>query len=123
MLLKDLKMKQVKDRLPKAFKKKWIAALRSGDYKQGMGTLYDFTDDRYCCLGVAGIVGGLKQKEISKADILNGVELGFDPVKRGVPEVICGRNNNPIVSKLIDMNDAQLGFDFNGIANWIEENL
>jgi hypothetical protein len=32
-------------------KKKWIEALRSGDYKQGRGWLRDH-DGNYCCLGV-----------------------------------------------------------------------
>ena len=31
-------------------KAKWVAALRSGEYKQGRVYLHD--DDRYCCLGV-----------------------------------------------------------------------
>lgn len=31
--------------------RKWIAALRSGTYKQGMGQLKN--GDAYCCLGVA----------------------------------------------------------------------
>ena len=31
--------------------KKWIAALRSGEFKQGKDRLR--TDDRFCCLGVA----------------------------------------------------------------------
>lgn len=31
--------------------KKWVAALRSGKYKQGREFLRD-RDDRYCCLGV-----------------------------------------------------------------------
>jgi len=31
---------------------KWIAALRSGEYKQGMGALHDTSNDSYCCLGV-----------------------------------------------------------------------
>lgn len=37
-----------------ALKKKWIAALRSGKYKQTQGTLVeDFGEGRtYCCLGV-----------------------------------------------------------------------
>ena len=30
-------------------KAKWVAALRSGDYKQGKGTLLD-KDNEYCCL-------------------------------------------------------------------------
>lgn len=31
--------------------KKWVAALRSGEYQQGMDALRD--GDRFCCLGVA----------------------------------------------------------------------
>lgn len=31
-------------------KRKWVAALRSGKYKQGTGEL--FYRDEYCCLGV-----------------------------------------------------------------------
>jgi len=32
-------------------KKQWIAALRSGDYRQGQNALRGF-DNTYCCLGV-----------------------------------------------------------------------
>lgn len=32
-------------------KKRWITALRSGEYKQGKNTLRP-TEDTYCCLGV-----------------------------------------------------------------------
>lgn len=32
---------------------KWVAALRSGDYKQGKGVLHSVTRDTWCCLGVA----------------------------------------------------------------------
>lgn len=38
---------------------KWIAALRSGDYKQGLDNLRSF-DDRYCCLGVGCEVAGIE---------------------------------------------------------------
>lgn len=31
-------------------KSQWVAALRSGDYKQGIGSLV--TGDEFCCLGV-----------------------------------------------------------------------
>lgn len=33
-------------------KKAWIDALRSGEYKQGKGVLYNKKDNTYCCLGV-----------------------------------------------------------------------
>jgi hypothetical protein len=40
--------------------KKWVAALRSGDYKQGKGAMYNANKDTYCCLGVAAcLVPGL----------------------------------------------------------------
>lgn len=35
----------------KELKTKWIAALRSGEYKQGTNVLRD-EDNRFCCLGV-----------------------------------------------------------------------
>jgi hypothetical protein len=37
--------------------KKWVDTLRSGDYKQGTGQLYD--NGYYCCLGVACEISGL----------------------------------------------------------------
>jgi len=30
----------------------WVAALRSGKYKQGEAAMYNRTTDAYCCLGV-----------------------------------------------------------------------
>jgi hypothetical protein len=36
----------------KEIKTKWLAALRSGEYKQGMGALHNIAEDSYCCLGV-----------------------------------------------------------------------
>lgn len=38
--------------LNKKFIRKWIDALRSGDYKQGRGALCS-DKNKYCCLGVA----------------------------------------------------------------------
>lgn len=38
-------------RMRPSVKKKWLAALRSGEYKQGSGALRT-ADDRFCCLGV-----------------------------------------------------------------------
>lgn len=38
--------------------KKWVEALKSGDFKQGKAVL--LRDDRYCCLGVACEVVGEK---------------------------------------------------------------
>lgn len=43
------------------YKDRWIAALRSGQYKQGTGVLCKVGDDgeqRYCCLGVLAELDG-----------------------------------------------------------------
>lgn len=39
------------DKMNPEIKAKWVAALRSGDYKQGTGVLRSEWDE-YCCLGV-----------------------------------------------------------------------
>lgn len=39
--------------------KKWVAALRSGEYKQTTNRLYDGDIDAYCCLGVACAISEL----------------------------------------------------------------
>lgn len=36
----------------KEIKKKWIEALRSGEYRQGRGMLCSLDHHKYCCLGV-----------------------------------------------------------------------
>lgn len=50
------KMRPIKPRL----KQKWVTALRSGKFKQGIEFLYG--DTGYCCLGVALVVDGAKFK-------------------------------------------------------------
>lgn len=37
----------------------WIAALRSDEFKQGRGKLYNKEDDSYCCLGVLAKINNL----------------------------------------------------------------
>lgn len=46
--------KQITIRMPKELLAKWLAALRSGEYKQGVGQLK--SDGGYCCLGVLQMV-------------------------------------------------------------------
>ena len=44
-------------KLDPAFKAKWVAALRSGEFKQHRGS---FTDGQaFCCLGVAAVLCGV----------------------------------------------------------------
>ena len=43
---------------------KWVAALRSGDYEQGRGSLQ--RGDKYCCLGVACVVAEINGVSVTK---------------------------------------------------------
>jgi hypothetical protein len=99
------------EKLDPEFKAKWVAALRSGEYTQARGQMIKScaTGYTYCCLGVA-------------YHILNGDTFynGGDPYDK-LPSAINRGFNNPIASKLIDMNDGTASFE--DIANYIEANL
>ena len=60
--------------MPKAYLKKWLTALRSGEYVQGKGTLYHVEDDqpKFCCLGVLQhcLTGGVEFED-------TGIPQGF----------------------------------------------
>ncbi len=103
-------------------KTKWIAALRSGDYKQGKNKLRSDTN-HFCCLGVLCNIHAQEHPEIAAKET--------DPIrymgKMSYPhdEVLAwaGVVKAPGESayKLSFMNDR--GTSFEVIANWIEENL
>lgn len=58
-------------------KSRWLAALRSGDYKQGKDFLHNVENDTYCCLGVlCDIYAKGENVECRKPD--GGVEYFFD---------------------------------------------
>ena len=105
-------------KLPKVFKKKWIAALRSGEFKQGIGQVYEDMTDRYCCIGVGGIVCGYSKDAIGRTGILPS---GLGKVPRAFYE-------SELISQLIDMNDGKGEYkeneqSFAQIADWAELNL
>ena len=105
----------MKYRLPKEFAEKWISALRSGEYKQCRGYLFD--GEGHCCLGVAAKIAGhdLEPKEYALLDA-----TVFDKVPGEIKEpdrVAC----NELANDLSTMNDS--GKTFKKIANWIEKNV
>jgi hypothetical protein len=98
-------------------KKRWVEALRSGNYKQTTGALRK--DDGFCCLGVL-------------CDIVDPKGWSFDfRAHRGlnfIPDItvlklvgIEAREADEI-RILTNMNDTG-GNTFSDIADWIEENL
>lgn len=91
--------------LTKEMKENWIAALRSGDYKQGKVRLQQ--KDRFCCLGVLCH--------------LNRIEIGLGHDNEAY-DWLAGYISNYNINTLWQMNDIN-GKTFPEIADWIEENL
>jgi hypothetical protein len=88
--------------MKKAIKKKWVAALRSGEYKQGRRYLK--RDGKYCCLGVLCEIQNCpddKDSQFPGALFLESVGL-----------------NDPFAKTLAEMNDR--GSSFAEIATKIE---
>lgn len=102
-------------KLPKAFKNKWLKALRSGKIKQGKSYLKRPGENSYCCLGVAGKISGASNFG-NCAFILPG--RGIRGIKR-IPDQLKGSDGLP--EKLANMNDE--GKSFKKIAAWIEKHL
>jgi hypothetical protein len=108
-------MNKNKVKLPKKIKEKWVAALRSGKYRQGNGSLYshDFNNNRYyCCLGVLGVVCGYKTGTLEHNSFPDIHRNKFPRGFRGITE---------INKKLATFNDN--GKSFKWIASYIERYL
>lgn len=109
-----------------AIKRRWVAALRSGDYLQTRGTMCDQTG-AMCCLGVLCDVAagpkGVWKKRHSGAwayfDTPGGDgHMAVPPVSLltdvGLPSI-----TTTILAEMNDMDKKS----FTEIADWIEENL
>ncbi len=98
-------------------KHKWLAALRSGKYKQAREALYKPDVRAYCCLGVLCKVAGLKIHTQNDSVQGAGENPGeaYEPLTRvlGLPKKMC--------SSLAYKNDS--GATFEEIARIISKNL
>lgn len=114
------------------FKKVWVEALRSGEFKQGQLALRE-RDGRkyeYCCIGVACMVwqreklGAFIVEEYGNGEIGVGYPDGgeLDPIElpSGVLDEVGLSPADQ--STLIGMNDTELN-SFAEIADYIEANL
>jgi hypothetical protein len=140
MILIDKKTNEKRDvRLPKIFKKKWVAALKSGKYKQGTGRLVTSSikdncyEEKFCCIGVACRISHPRFKSNATAISKRSYKGRIRDLK--IPKLLIGdyinynfnndRSNddyNPIVEKLVIFNES-LKYSFIQIADWVEENL
>lgn len=97
-------------------RKTWIAALRSGKYKQGRGLLRP-SEDTYCCLGVACKCQGIEvDEEIPGYDGYT-IESGTDYENR---TFALNLGLNPfLIQELVEMNDIEEA-SFDEIADFLE---
>ncbi len=105
-------------KLEKKFKKAWVKALRSGEYKQGDGHLFNSHTETYCCLGVAGRVKGINNKALNMKGLPDQLPKAC---ANRMPAQLRGDEQNPLVDKLASYNDG--GKSFNWIASWIDRYL
>lgn len=120
--------------MKKEYADKWVAALRSGKYEQGIGILRT-PEGAYCCLGVlCTLDASLKWSGDNRCDgsylslsskakdlfglVGTGHEGGFDPYRVKWPESISLKHRKK--GCLSSLNDA--GVPFSAIADFIELN-
>ncbi len=108
--------------------KKWIKALRSGEFKQTKGTLND--ENGYCCLGVACSVYEKETGKTLPRDDKGYYNGGALPFLRGKFDIVkewlglkddVGWLENDVRRSLVDINDLE-NTNFNSIADIIEKN-
>ena len=98
----------------KSIKKKWVAALRSGEYKQGMFAMCNRGE--YCCMGV---LCDLLPKPAKKgvyyfrrgqaAELPNAMAMNMAGISSLTVDLLVGQNDN--------------GATFSEIAEYIEARL
>lgn len=109
------------ENLPKEFKDKWIAALRSGEYKQGRTALEN--NGVFCCLGVACKISDVPTLEYDE-ETGQHLEIEWIPENTSIPNILIGASE--VAEKLSVMNDGNYEtptHSFAEIADYIEENL
>lgn len=122
--------------MDKDLKAKWVAALRSGQYKQGENRLYNPADDSYCCLGVLHALTGVTGLALCKLD-QDTDHLGYVEALDEYGALI-GKGGNHLGidlhtrEYLAEMNDGVVSGNpqlnvppkaFAEIADWIEANV
>ncbi len=105
-------------------KQKWVAALRSGEFRQGLNRLQTGDDDdAYCCLGVACIVAEREGVDVRRWSVgrqrLRGADLRYQP---DVLKWLAASASTLRCSELIDLND-NVRVSFEEIADYIEKEL
>lgn len=109
----------------KQVKQKWIKALRSGNYKQSIGAMYDGKTNTHCCLGVLSRLY-IKEHNISGKNLTSIIDdqLGNKKAPSSYPNAKVLKwagLHHYTCHTLANKNDH--GVTFKEIAKYIEEKL
>ena len=102
-------------------RRKWVAALRSGAYRQAKAVLYDGAG--YCCLGIACVALGLLPDKERHFDTFSALLPPSIAKRLGFGESwLEGKLDKPVAGEgcLSSLNDLA-GYTFAQIADVIEE--
>jgi hypothetical protein len=105
-------------------KQKWVAALRSGNYKQGTSFLRD-AGDYFCCLGV---LCDIEQVPCKSTEEDYAFEYKFEDARTSLYSTLSVGFSNKMglssnnLDDLVDLNDNKR-LSFSEIADYIEKNL
>ncbi len=112
----------------KRIKKKWVAALESGKYKQTRGYLKNEKGGGYCCLGVLCDLY-CKEKKVTQDSVFTERETLLPFVVRewaclpdGMPDTKSYRTRKGGVANLADLNDGRK-MNFKQIAEVIKKDF
>lgn len=109
-------------KMPKKLKARWLEALRSGKYKQGIEEMYDPKTKAFCCLGVLEHVAlGGKVEVIPFTDRRKTPCYCATPSKEFRERFGCEFD----ITSLVEMNDGVFTKqrNFEQIADWIDKNI
>jgi hypothetical protein len=117
-------------KLNKQFKKQWLAALRSGEYKQGTDQLVNGSgsDASHCCLGVAGRVLGVPNSKLRRLNCDSELDAGPGTFLSPKLAKAAGLSNKQM-AKLAQLNDKtaeddiSAGKPFRSMIRYISRNL
>lgn len=113
--------------MDKTWKRKWVKALRSGEYIQGTGTLCQYDREQgsltFCCLGVLTDIvdpDSWEGEDDLRNSRLSNIYYGNEQDNH-IPAAITMVTalEDGYQRALVNLNDTK-GMTFNEIADWIE---
>lgn len=107
-------------------KRKWVKALRSGEYRQGRGLLVSNSGKSFCCLGVLADIQGCVWGTDAWGNLIPFLPKSEKPLSRYgsdmlSPRLGAGGLSKTRQGKLAEMNDSNK--TFKEIADYIEKNI